>query len=129
MLKALGVTHILSAMRGSVYIPCDLGLRHIQISIEDLPFAELAAHLPNTTSFIVDAMRDPNARILVHCMQGVSRSASVVAAYLMAVYGWTPQQAVLFVKSKRKAADPNSGFVAQLGEYAESLRLESSLGR
>jgi protein-tyrosine phosphatase len=112
-------------MRGTVYIPCDLRLRHSQVSIEDLPFAELAAHLPGTTTFIDDAMRDPNARILVHCMQGVSRSASVVAAYLMAVYGWTPQQAVQFVKSKRRIADPNSGFVAQLGEYAESLRRQS----
>jgi len=55
-------------------------------------------------------------------MKGVSRSASIVAAYLMAVYGWTPQQAVHFVKSKRRTADPNSGFVAQLGEYAEALR-------
>jgi len=125
LLTALGITHILSAMRGAVYIPVELCLRHSQISLEDLPFAELAEHLPGTTSFIEDAMRDPNARVLVHCMQGVSRSASVVAAYLMAAYGWTPQQAVAFVKSKRGAADPNSGFVAQLAEYGELLRRQS----
>jgi hypothetical protein len=78
LLVGLGITHVLSTMRGTVYIPRELRLRHSQVSIEDLPFAELAAHLPGTTSFIADAMRDPNAKILVHCMQGVSRSASVL---------------------------------------------------
>lgn len=46
----------------------------------------------------------------------------MVCAYLIAHYGWTPAQAVHYVKSKRSLADPNPGFVSQLGEYAASLR-------
>jgi len=84
-----------------------------------LPFAELAAHLPTTTQFIHDALRtNPEARILVHCVEGISRSASVVAAFLMAQYGWTPNEAVRYVMEKRKIANPNFGFVKQLYEYA-----------
>lgn len=42
----------------------------------------------------------------------------MVAAFLMAQYGWTPMEAVGYVKSKRRVAEPNFGFVQQLHEYA-----------
>ncbi|TFK46693.1 phosphotyrosine protein [Heliocybe sulcata] len=120
LLSALGITHVLSAMRGSVVIPPSVKSK--QIPLEDHPFAELAAHLPSATSFVREALRDGNAKVLVHCAQGVSRSASVVSAFLIAAYGWTPQQAVQFVKEKRPAAEPNFGFVSQLKEYADSIK-------
>jgi protein-tyrosine phosphatase len=125
LLASLGITHVLSAMRGFVDVPSELPIRRAQIPLDDMPFSELAAFLPTSTSFLNDAFRDPNARVLVHCVQGVSRSASVVAAYLMVRSGWTASQAVQFVKSKR-AVDPNFGFLAQLHEYGESVRRSSS---
>ncbi|KZT19312.1 phosphatases II [Neolentinus lepideus HHB14362 ss-1] len=123
LLAALGITHVLSAMRGTVMVPPSVQQK--QIALEDHPFAELAAHLPGATSFVHDALRDGNAKVLVHCAQGVSRSASVVCAFLIAAYGWTPQQAVQFVKEKRPSAEPNFGFVSQLKEYADSIRTPS----
>lgn len=124
LLAALGITHVLSAMRGAVAVPPSVQQK--QIPLEDHPFAELAAHLPGATSFVRDALRDGDARVLVHCAQGVSRSASVVSAFLIAQYGWTPQQAVQYVKEKRAAAEPNFGFVAQLQEYADSIKAAGS---
>ncbi|KIK86288.1 hypothetical protein PAXRUDRAFT_152588 [Paxillus rubicundulus Ve08.2h10] len=121
-LASLGITHILSAMRGFVAIPTNLHLHRAQYPLEDLPFSELAAHLPGTTAFLRNAMNEPNARVLVHCMEGVSRSTSVVCAYLIAEFGWTPTQAIQYVKSRRRSAEPNFGFVQQLEEYAGSLR-------
>ncbi|EKM55098.1 uncharacterized protein PHACADRAFT_255472 [Phanerochaete carnosa HHB-10118-sp] len=110
-------------MRGSVSLPAAaMPLACLQLPLQDSPFAELAEHLPRATAFITDALQDTRARVLVHCVQGVSRSASVVCAYLIKAYGWTPAQAVQFVKSKRPCTDPNPGFVSQLGEYYESLR-------
>ncbi len=95
----------------------------MHVKLEDLPFAELAAHLPSTTAFIRESLRSsPDARVLVHCAEGISRSVSVVAAFLMAQYGWSPDDAVEYIKSKRIVANPNVGFVQQLHEYArESL--------
>lgn len=123
MLAHLGITHILSVMRGSVSLPpTPSPLSCLQLPLTDTPFAELAEHLPRATAFISDALQDPRARVLVHCVQGISRSASVVCAYLIKIYGWTPAQAVQYVKSKRPIAEPNPGFVSQLGEFAESLR-------
>jgi len=121
-LSSLGVTHVLSAMSGSVHIPASLPhIRKLQIPLLDTPFAELAAFLPNTTDFLTDALRDKNAKVLVHCVKGVSRSASVISAYLIARYGWTTGQAVNYVQSKRMNAQPNRGFISQLDEYARSL--------
>lgn len=99
----------------------------MHVKLEDLPFAELAAHLPSTTAFIRDALRSsPEARVLVHCSEGISRSVSVVAAFLMAQYRWSPNDAVEYIKSKRRIANPNAGFVQQLHEYARES-LEDSL--
>jgi protein-tyrosine phosphatase len=122
LLSSLGITHVLSAMRGFVDVPPNLTLKRLHIALDDLPFSELAMHLPTTTAFIHDALDDPNARVLVHCMQGVSRSVSIVVAYLMARCGWTTAQAVQFVQSKRRMADPNFGFLTQLKEYGDVLR-------
>lgn len=121
-LRSLGITHVLSAMCGHVAVPRSILVQHLQCELEDLPFAELVAKLPGTTMFLRDALRDPAARVLVHCVEGVSRSTSVVCAYLIAEYGYSPSQAIQYVKSRRRSAEPNFGFVQQLHEYADKLR-------
>ncbi|KAG5641007.1 hypothetical protein DXG03_006390 [Asterophora parasitica] len=128
-----GITHVLSTLSSSVHLPTAAALhphpppRHHQVKLEDFPFAELAAHLPATTAWLRNAYRSsPNACILVHCAEGISRSVAVVAAFLIAQYGWTPAEAVQYIKSKRRVADPNFGFVQQLGEYARSLGVRAS---
>ena len=129
LLSSYKITHILSVMPDSIFRPPPSLLpvqpARLQIRVEDLPFAELAAHLPTTTSWIWSALSsDSEARVVVHCAEGVSRSVSVVAAYLMAYKGWPPMQAVDFIKSKRRIANPNFGFIQQLHEYSRN-----SLGR
>jgi protein-tyrosine phosphatase len=129
LLSSYRITHILSVMPDSIYRPPSSVLpvqpARLQIRVEDLPFAELAAHLPNTTSWIWNALSSSSeVRVLVHCAEGVSRSVSVVAAYLMASQGWAPMQAIEFIKNKRRIANPNFGFIQQLHEYSRN-----SLGR
>lgn len=55
--------------------------------------------------------------MLVHCKMGISRSASVVIAYVMKAYGWDLRQALDFVKTRRSCIKPNSGFLKQLETY------------
>ncbi|KZT09688.1 phosphatases II [Laetiporus sulphureus 93-53] len=121
-LRAHGITHVLSAMCGRVILPPDVPIKQLQLPLQDSPFAELAEFLPTSTAFVANALRDPNARVLVHCVQGVSRSSSVVCAYLIAEYGWTPDRALQFLLSKYSQAEPNPGFIMQLNEYARSLQ-------
>jgi protein-tyrosine phosphatase len=61
---------------------------------------------------IINRAKDKN--ILVHCMNGVSRSVSLVLYYLM-TNGMTLSEALMYVKSKRKQyVRPNVGFFKQL---------------
>jgi protein-tyrosine phosphatase len=53
-------------------------------------------------------------RVFVHCFAGVSRSATIVIAYLMKEHGLSFNSAIKFVKSKRPQINPNDGFRKQL---------------
>lgn len=75
------ITHILSVCRDD--IPAELpeaGFCHMRIAIEDVDYADLLIHLPSACRFIDTALRS-GGNVLVHCGQGLSRSAAVVAAY------------------------------------------------
>lgn len=56
-------------------------------------------------------------RVLVHCFAGISRSATIVIAYLMKTKKWPFLKAYEFVKAKRPVIDPNLGFIYQLHSY------------
>ena len=48
---------------------------------------------------------------------GISRSATVVCAYLVATAKMTPDEAIVSVRAKRGIVCPNLGFRRQLEEY------------
>jgi predicted protein tyrosine phosphatase len=122
VLSALGITHVLSAMPGHVALPPSLAAHAAQVPLHDAPFAELAGHLPDTTRYISRALRSsPDARVLVHCAMGASRSVAVVCGYLIAIHRLPPAQALELVRARRAAAAPNRGFIDQLYEYHQSL--------
>jgi protein-tyrosine phosphatase len=58
--------------------------------------------------------------VLVHCQYGVSRSASVVIAYLMKKNKFSFERAMWEVAEKRMVK-PNSGFIRQLKNYEKFL--------
>ena len=55
-------------------------MTHIRIPVEDVDYADLLIYLPIAVRFIDRALREHGV-VLVHCVQGLSRSATVVAAY------------------------------------------------
>lgn len=52
--------------------------------------------------------------VLVHCAAGISRSPSLIIAYLMIENGWDYDKAYRYVKDRRPYIRPNSGFEKQL---------------
>jgi len=59
--------------------------------------------------------------VLVHCNMGVSRSATIVIAYLMKYMDKTRDDAYIFCKARRPMVRPNDGFWNQLHLYEERL--------
>jgi len=75
------ITHILSVCSDPIPSEArEAGIHHKRISVEDVDYADLLIHLPSACHFIDQALRSGGV-VLVHCVQGISRSAAVVAAY------------------------------------------------
>lgn len=62
-----------------------------------------------------------SAKVLVHCVVGVSRSATLVLAYLMLHQQLSLRQAVISV-SEHRWIFPNRGFLRQLCQLDQQLR-------
>lgn len=58
----------------------------------------------------VDLVRTQNGRVLIHCQQGISRSASLCIAYLMHTQKTDFQTTCELVQRKRAISQPNFGF-------------------
>lgn len=62
-------------------------------------------------------------KVLVHCMMGLSRSATCVLAHLMIKEGLTAAEAVKQVRQNR-FIKPNEGFLLQLVQLEKKLQNE-----
>ncbi|XP_012266464.2 dual specificity protein phosphatase MPK-4-like isoform X2 [Athalia rosae] len=119
-LKETGVTHILTLdscpLPRKIQLLPDIIFKYIQVT--DLPREDLLTYFEDTYQFIKHAQEDGN-KTLVHCYFGVSRSATVVIAFIMKKYSMEYSEAFDLVKSKRRFVGPNPGFVAQLKLYRD----------
>ncbi|KIM68877.1 hypothetical protein SCLCIDRAFT_13597 [Scleroderma citrinum Foug A] len=108
------ITHIVSVC--SDPIPAEVpesGIYHLRIPVEDVDFADLLIHLPRACHFIDQAIKSEGV-VLVHCHQGLTRSATVVAAYLMCTQRIDATQAMSVVRQAREQVWFSAGFQEQL---------------
>jgi protein tyrosine phosphatase len=92
----------------------------INITCPDVSNTDLHSVFDVVSNFIDDAVKR-GEKVLIHCHAGVSRSVTLLAAYLILCRGMSTKQALQFIKSKRSFIRPNIGFIRQL------LTLEKSV--
>jgi len=110
------ITHILTIASGlSPAFPDNYTYKNV--SIRDHPYENILVHFDSSAKFISNAIRK-NGRVLVHCQAGVSRSASVIIAYLMKTKNMVLDDAWDYVSERRSIIAPNSGFRQQLRIYS-----------
>ncbi|KAI3643885.1 hypothetical protein MP228_010049 [Amoeboaphelidium protococcarum] len=81
---------------------------------------DVAQYFKQAFAFIDQSKRDGSS-VLIHCKQGLSRSAALMIAYMMHQNKWTFNQAYDHVKRKSPSISPNLNLVYQLHEYEKSL--------
>jgi protein-tyrosine phosphatase len=118
-LKDLGITHIVTAILGVDEMYPDLFKYHM-VDICDRKYYDIKMHFNACSEFIEDAIQS-GGKVLVHCLKGASRSAALVAAYLIAKKNYTCTAAIGLMKEKRKAVNPNDGFIQQLMDYEQEI--------
>ena len=96
------------------------GVRDVHyLDIEDVESFDCRASIVIGAQLINSALA-AGRRVLVHCMQGVSRSVTIAVAFLMRHRGATLLDALRQVKRVRKYAYPNLGFLLQLMSMEQS---------
>lgn len=102
-----------------------LNINFINYYAEDKPEFNIKQHFAQ----FIDLMNcNPNKTILVHCLIGASRSATIVGAYLLYKKiikenkkDYTVIQMLSDMKDCREWVDPNNGFIKQLEEFQLEL--------
>lgn len=122
--ERLGITHIVTVMKDAGY-GYPSGIRRLSIPVDDNKDAELWQYFRVAVHWIQEALNSSkDAKVMVHCIWGKSRSASVVMAYLMATKRISAVDAFFLVKRRRSFIQPNKGFLQQLLIYEEKLKNE-----
>ncbi|EKM51990.1 uncharacterized protein PHACADRAFT_262439 [Phanerochaete carnosa HHB-10118-sp] len=99
------------------------GVSYHRISISDSPSPSISKACDSARTIIDAALKFHNGtgKILVHCSAGISRSPTVVAAYLMRHHQMSLNDALRQIVQARPQASPNPGFMRQLKEMEMEL--------
>ncbi|KAM9728460.1 dual specificity protein phosphatase 10 isoform 1-T2 [Menidia menidia] len=96
------------------------GLRYKRLPATDNSKQNLRQYFEEVFEFIEEAYQSGQG-VLVHCQAGVSRSATIVIAYLMKHTLMTMTDAYKYVRSRRPVVSPNLNFMGQLLEFERDL--------
>ncbi|TGZ84661.1 phosphatases II, partial [Ascodesmis nigricans] len=126
LLAANKITHILSLTSTPIPVPPPKNIHHTHHIVRDSKTSNLMEILLSSLETIENAF---TVRILVHCRMGISRSASVVLAYLLKHHSHENLNSALkFLSSVRPCVNPNQGFRSQL-EILSSVKFDQGVIR
>jgi dual specificity MAP kinase phosphatase len=117
ILESLSITHIVNV---TDRISFDKSRQILHIPSKDSLSVDLSKSFHETNAFL-GSCHQQGCRALVHCQRGVSRSSTIILAYLMHYNKWTLLQAFEYLLTKRPEASPNHVLLLQLVRYENEL--------
>nr|KAG5705088.1 hypothetical protein BaRGS_018818 [Batillaria attramentaria] len=125
-LECHGITHVLNVARelSDLAYPIPVETRHV--ALRDAETEHLLPWLPDLVEHVHNVI-STGGRICVHCVAGISRSASVCIAYLIRYEGLSLRQAYQQVLNARPVISPNLAFWKALVDYEWQIRSSNSV--
>ena len=118
------ITHIVVCARElECRFPEDFEYLHLEL--DDLPKSSIVPYLNLVTDFIHSALQSDNT-VLVHCAMGISRSPSIVIAYLMRYHCLSYSDALTLVTKCHASTRPMPNFQKQLQHYEKVLKKDNA---
>uniref|UniRef100_A0A2K6E2W2 Dual specificity phosphatase 16 n=1 Tax=Macaca nemestrina TaxID=9545 RepID=A0A2K6E2W2_MACNE len=93
----------------------------LRVPVNDSFCEKILPWLDKSVDFIEKA-KASNGCVLVHCLAGISRSATIAIAYIMKRMDMSLDEAYRFVKEKRPTISPNFNFLGQLLDYEKKIK-------
>ncbi|XP_066211626.1 dual specificity protein phosphatase 16 [Saccopteryx leptura] len=93
----------------------------LRVPVNDSFCEKILPWLDRSVDFIEKA-KASNGCVLVHCLAGISRSATIAIAYIMKRMDMSLDEAYRFVKEKRPTISPNFNFLGQLLDYEKKIK-------
>ena len=118
-LEKLGITHILNVAK-------EVELNVVKLKNKNIKILEIPAIDTNSYNIredferafrFIESARMSQGKIIVHCARGISRSATIIMAYLMFRHGMSMMNSYSYVKLLRPVVNPNQSFTDQLKFY------------
>ncbi|CAD5217787.1 unnamed protein product [Bursaphelenchus okinawaensis] len=120
LLKKCNIEAVVSVLNEFYRQP--VAVKHkLKLSVDDMPFYPIHRSFEKAVKFIYEH-HVQKCSILVHCFMGVSRSVTIMLAYIVTVLDVDVNSALRYVKHKRFCAEPNFGFLEQLHDYVKQDR-------
>jgi predicted protein tyrosine phosphatase len=94
-------------------------ITYLRVDVEDMSREPIDMFFEEASDFISESLEN-NEGVLIHCRSGVSRSSTIVLAFLIRSMGMRLYDAFFLLRSKRSIVTPNIGFMDQL------MKLESA---
>lgn len=122
VISLLGITHVINCTIDCPFAELDT-ISTLRVPVIDDQDQQINEHFLAAIDFIQKGLLSAaDNKILVHCKHGQSRSATVLAAWLIQCRGHTVESSIEYLKSRRPKVCPNKGFVEQLDHFSTQSR-------
>jgi protein-tyrosine phosphatase len=121
VLKKFNITHIVRIVENSELLIDYDGIKYETYELDDYPDVDIK-EIFNKVNISIRTSRKKKENVLVHCVMGISRSPTVIIAYLIDKQKMSLRHAVKLVQDKRPCIFPNEGFIEQLKLYEKQIQ-------